>query len=136
MVDSSMIGNKGVTDVRMSSTGFQGSPCATDSSCGNLGGDTAYVDTSTTQRGGVGGHEIGHTMGARDGYEGSTGTAGVGEGRSPPTSYNRPQSDIMSSRTGTQLGEQSLGEIKADSIRKTDRANNNVCRSKPGYEGC
>ena len=136
VVDSSMIGNKGVTDVQLSTTGFQGSPCGADLSCGQLSGDTAYIDTSTPQRGGVGAHEVGHTMGARDGYEGSTGTAGVGAGRSQPTNYNRPQSDIMSSRTGTQLGTQSLGEIKSDAIRKTDRANANVCRSKPDYQGC
>ncbi len=135
VVNSSMIGNKGVTDVQLSTTGFQGNPCGADSSCA-VGGDTAYVDTSTTQRGGVGAHEIGHTMGARDGYQGSTGTAGVGAGRSQPTSYDRPQSDIMSARTGTQLGTQSLGEIKNDAIQKTDRANANVCRSKPDYQGC
>ncbi|GAA4779458.1 hypothetical protein GCM10023219_29160 [Stakelama sediminis] len=134
VVDSSMIGNKGVTEVQLSTTGFQSSVCGTDSSCASsIGGNKAYVQTGTTDQGGVGAHEIGHTMGARDGYEGSTGTA---PNRTPPTSYNRPQSDIMSARTGTQLGTQSLGEIRSDAIQKTDRANANVCRSKPDYQGC
>ena len=134
VVDSSMIGNKGVTEVQLSTTGFQSSTCGTDSSCADrIGGNTAYVQTGRTDQGGVGAHEIGHTMGARDGYDGSTGKA---PNRTPPTSYNRPQSDIMSTRTGTQLGTQSLGEIKNDAIGKTDRANANVCRSKPDYQGC
>jgi RHS repeat-associated protein len=134
VVDRSMIGNKGVTEVQLSTTGFQWSTCGTDASCADrIGGNTAYVQTGRTDQGGVGAHEIGHTMGARDGYDGSTGTA---PNRTPPTSYNRPQSDIMSTRTGTQLGTQSLGEIKNDAIGKTDRANANVCRSKPDYQGC
>jgi RHS repeat-associated protein len=131
VVAASMIGNKGVTDVALSATGFDG-VCKTDSSCA-IGDDNAYVDTSTSQRGAVGGHEVVHTMGANDGYQGSTGT---GKNRTPPTSYNRPESDIMSSRTGTELGTKSLKEIKGDAIRKSERANNLVCRSEPDYEGC
>lgn len=135
VVGADKIGNKGVAAVHLAAGGYQ-SICQTDTSCGELGGDNAWVDTSIADRGDVGAHEILHTAGAADGYQGSTGVAGVGAGRSAPTSFNRPQSDIMSTRTGTDLGTQSLSEIQGDAIQKPNQANRNVCRSSPGYAGC
>jgi len=131
VVDSSAVGHKGVNEVRMRKGGYI-EVCKEDTSCAKRNGNLTYLDSSLSDVGTVGAHEISHNGNAKDGYIPGPKVNGhrtiLGE--------TKPANDIMTRRTGTAYTPQTMKEIQAGAIKREEQANKYVCNVNPTYQGC